>query len=413
MAPAIGVVGPRDLVDTVADYCSEQGGITALSFDYAHESEATSIVAAQAAHVAGWLFTGIGPYTRAERDQVIDRPAVYLPYTREALQLAIIGLLRSGQRADRFSVDTMSHHAVQRCLEQAGIDRSDVRVLPFRPDLRAADYAEFHRRAHADEPAATHAITCLSSVDELVRDELPTIRLRPTAHAIRSTLEHLILNIDESALGHAQIVIGLMDVPGAARHVEPQVAELAGAIGRRPDGSLLIATTRGQLAQASQEFTDLPLLTRLAELGDHVHVGFGLGRTAAEAEHLARRALIRSRRVGPVAAVLSRRNDTDTVLAELKHTAAPPLRTVDELARQSGIAAATLTAIGDLHLADQTVTAAHLAARLGLQARSARRTLAKLEAAGLAERLGDVASGARGRPATRYRILLPPTPTRG
>lgn len=406
MAAVIGVVGPHDVVDAVIPYCFEQDDVTALSLDYADEAEAPAIVAAQADNVSGWLFTGIGPYTRAERAGVIDRPAVYLPYTREALQLALVGLLRSHQDIDRLSIDTMSNNAVQHCFEHAGIDTSHIRVLPFRADLTTSDYAEFHRRAHRDETAASHAITCLSSVHELVGAELPTIRLRPTRHAIRNTLRHLKLSVDEAALGHAQIVLGLVETSPGTSNVIRHLTELSASVGQRPDGTLLIATTRGRLAEASHEFTELPLLRRLAELSDRVQVGFGLGRTAAEAELLARRALTRARRAGPVAAVLSRRNDADVVLAEKAPATAGRPQTLDELAQQTGIASNTLSVIQTLD-GDVPVTAMLLADRLGLQARSARRVLAKLEGAGLAQRAGEAPSGSRGRPATVYRIQLP------
>ncbi|PSL00399.1 hypothetical protein CLV30_11659 [Haloactinopolyspora alba] len=404
MASVIGVVGPHDVVDEVAPYCGEHADISALCLDYTDETETTAIVESQADNVTGWLFTGIGPYTRAERAGVLDRPAVYVPYTREALQLALVGLLRTNQRIDRLSVDTMSHNAVRRCLEHAGLDPTHVRVLPFRPDLSADDYAEFHRRAHRDG-TGTHAITCLSSVHARLDGELPTIRLRPTRHAVRSTLDHLTLSIDEAALGDAQIVVGLVETADGTANVVRHVSELSGCVGQRADGTVLIASTRGRLAEASAEFTDLPLLGRLSAVSDRVHVGFGLGHTAAEAEHLARRALVRSRRAGPVAAVLSRRNDPDVVLAHRTSVAPAQEPTMDERAQQAGIAPATLTAIRALRLDSTTpLTAADLGHRLGRQTRSARRILAKLERAGLAQRAGEDSGGVPGRPATLYRI---------
>ncbi|TDE11463.1 MarR family transcriptional regulator [Jiangella asiatica] len=407
MAAVIGVVGPPDIVDAVAPHCDQYDGVTAMSLDYADEAEAPAIVEAQTENVAGWLFTGIGPYTRADRAGVLDRPAVYLPYTREALQLALIGLLRSGQPIDRLSVDTMSHNAVERCLGRAGVATDHVRVLPYRPELGPNDYAEFHRRARTGESGTTHAITCVPAVHEQLRRELPAIRLHPTRHAIRSTLRHLVLSMEEAALGHAQIVLGLIETSAGTSAVLRHITELSGCPGQRADGTFIVVTTRGRLAGATGDFTGLPLLERLAGVSSRVHIGFGLGRTAAEAEHHARRAVIRSRRVAPVAAVFSRRNDADLILAEITPAADPRPHTIDRLSQQSGISAATLTTIRDLDLRDSPLTAGELARRLGLQTRSARRILAKLEGAGLAERTGEAAGGARGRPATFYRILAP------
>ncbi|MFI2230122.1 helix-turn-helix domain-containing protein [Nocardia testacea] len=51
------------------------------------------------------------------------------------------------------------------------------------------------------------------------------------------------------------------------------------------------------------------------------------------------------------------------------------------------------------------VTAADIAAALGIEPRSARRTLKQLERSGLAQPVGAVGSGA-GRPAVRYAVRL-------
>jgi predicted ArsR family transcriptional regulator len=52
------------------------------------------------------------------------------------------------------------------------------------------------------------------------------------------------------------------------------------------------------------------------------------------------------------------------------------------------------------------VNTRELADRLGVQPRTARRMLNRLELAGLAERTGSLASGASGRPPTLYRIAI-------
>ncbi|WP_117208414.1 hypothetical protein [Allorhizocola rhizosphaerae] len=79
-------------------------------------------------------------------------------------------------------------------------------------------------------------------------------------------------------------------------------------------GTFLLVTTRRPLYTATAGLTALPMLRRLADRHDRVRIGFGLGRSAAEAEALARRALARARRIGEIAAVLSLRSDTDIVL---------------------------------------------------------------------------------------------------
>lgn len=419
MAGVIGVVGPHDLVDKVALTC-QGADLTAYCFDYDDIAQAPGIVEARSGTVDGWLFTGIAPYTLAERAGVIDRPAVYVRYTSEALQQLFIRCLRQGREIDRMSIDTMSHNAVRRTFERAHVSPDRVRVLPYRSDLSPEDYAEFHLRARAGRDGTTFAVTCLTSVYERLPTDGSSWRLEPSRHSIRTALRQLVLDLEERRSADANVAIGLVEIPGGERILRREVAAWGAALGELPrspagaavESRYLVATTRGRLAAATENFTTLPALERLAaqlpEAGTArpIRIGFGLGATAAEAEHLARTALGRARRLGPLAAVLARRHQADVVLATASAPTTPPPTSPEELARASGIAAETLTRLHELGQDDAPLTVDAVAAHLGLRARSARRILHRLTQAGLAERVGQRASAPTGRPSTLYRLTL-------
>lgn len=186
-----------------------------------------------------------------------------------------------------------------------------------------------------------------------------------------------------------------------------EAGALGGTLAAFGDGTHLLVTTRGPLHDATGGFTRLPMLSRLAARGGVARVGFGLGRSAAEAESLARRALSRARRIGSVAAVLSLRADTDIVL-ESAADEPPGEHNLPVLARRVGLSVPTLEKLLEARDAAKgaALTTREIADRLAVQQRTARRMLHRLELAGLAERTGNLTSGSSGRPLTLYRLTL-------
>ncbi|WP_311137414.1 hypothetical protein [Streptomyces sp. I6] len=107
---------------------------------------------------------------------------------------------------------------------------------------------------------------------------------------------------------------GPADSGPAGDELADEVRVLGGSLAALPDGRRLVVTTRGVLEKATDRFTRIPFLDGLAARHGTAHIGFGVGRTAAEAEALARRAVNRARSVGPAAGVVSMTDDVDIVI---------------------------------------------------------------------------------------------------
>jgi len=408
VAIEIGIVGPHDLVDDVAGTCEEQPGVNARRFDYDHESQAPAIVEAHATQVEAWLFTGVVPYTLAREANVLNRPATFVDYTGATLLQAAVRLLRDGHDPTRVSIDTVAGADVTATFTEAGLPVERVRSLPYRSGLTSADVIAFHRRQQRGNARATVAVTCLSSVYEVLRHEMPALRLAPSNHSVRTALRQLLLQASSQAQEDAQIALGLAEVSGGDEGLLKEVAALGGTLAQSARRTHLIITTRGPLHDATAGFTTLPMLRRLADRHDTVRIGFGLGRSAAEAENLARRALSRARRIGPAAAVLSLRGDTDITLESTVATVPPQETNLAVIAHRVGLSVSTLQRLREVRAAADTepLTTREVADQLNVQQRTARRMLHRLELAGLAERTGNLSSGASGRPLTLYRLTL-------
>lgn len=409
MAIEIGVVGPHDLVGDVAAICTQQPGVAVRRYDYDHEAQAPAIIRAQTTAVEAWLFTGVVPYTLAREAEALTRPATFVTYTGATLLRALVRLLRDGYDVTRLSIDTVANGDVVATFGEAGLPVEHVHTLPYRTGLSSREVVAFHRRHRQGRTATAAAVTCFSSAHEALRKEMAVLRLAPSPHSVRVALRQLLLHADNQAQEDAQIALGLVELPSTMEDaLVREAAALGGSVARSASGVFLLVTTRGPLADVTGDFAALPMLRRLADRHRPVRVGFGLGRSAAEAESLARRALARARRLGEVAAVLSLRGDTDLVL----ESATPPPRTGETnlaiLSQRVGLSVPTLERLREVRQYAGTgpLTTREVAARLGVQQRTARRMLHRLELAGLAERTGNLTSGNSGRPLTLYRLTL-------
>ncbi|GAA5083125.1 hypothetical protein HNP84_010125 [Thermocatellispora tengchongensis] len=396
----IGVVGPHDLVDDVAATCEERPGVRALRLDYEREAEAPAIVEAHAGAVEGWLFTGAVPHTPAREAGLLSLPAAYVDYAGATLLGALVRLQHAGHDVTRVTVDTLPAAAVTATFAEAGLPVGGVRTLPYRSGMTPGTALAFHRRG-----ARHPAITCLPSVREALHGEMPVLRLVPSSHSVREALRRVVTEAGCRAREDAQVAIGLVETE-VEEGLLRESAALGGTLVAYRGGLHMVVTTRGPLREATGGFASLPMLTRLATRNAYARAGFGLGRTAAEAESLARRALARARRIGGVVAVLSLHAGTDIVLDS---TAAPaPARSLNLIARRVGLSVSTLEKLIEAREAvgGEPVTTREIAGRLAVQQRTARRMLHRLELAGLAERTGNLTSGTSGRPLTMYRLTL-------
>ncbi|MEU4197055.1 hypothetical protein AB0E69_34500 [Kribbella sp. NPDC026611] len=407
MTLTVGVIGPEDLVERVTAVGPPSGAVL-QPLPYRHETEAVSLVSA--AEVDAFLFTGVVPYTIATEAGVIDRPAMYVSYDGATLLRALVELLRLGHNVTQFSIDTLRRSEVLETLIEAKLPTEQIHVLPYRPGLTSDDIVAFHRAAREKHDTKV-AISCLGSAFHLLENEMPSVRLAPSRYSIRSTLQALVLTTTGQHVGDAQVVLGVIDVPSPDDALAADLITLGGSLATLSDGRYLVVTTRGLLEQATDQFTRLPLLDVLSARHPTAYVGFGVGRTAAEAEALARRATSRAASIGTVAGVISMSDDVEIVIEPTpgpNPTHATPGRdSLPLLARRVGLNTQTLARMRELTATlPDGLTTQDVADHLAVQLRTARRVLKRLERAGLAAPTGTQQHGRTGRPPTVYLIRL-------
>jgi hypothetical protein len=413
----IGVVGPRDLVPSVAATVEEEAELTALRLPYRSEDETLAVVTDHRDDVDGWLFTGVVPHHLARQAGVLTQPAEHVSYSGLTLLAALFRLSRADREVTRFSIDTLPEAEVVETLREAGLPDSGVRVCPFREGQRSEDVIAFHRTAQRRDGART-AITCLRSTYDALDGELEVVRLVPSQRDTRDAVQSLVLRASDRRHSDAQVAIGILELDGSDQRdgyesvaAESFAAEQARALGgtasRLPDGRYLVVSTRGLLERATASFTTAPPLQPPPGQG-HAHLGLGLGRSAAEATALAERAVVRARAAGQVATVLSRLHGDDLFLGASTGAAQAGTEDLGLLSIRIGLSRGTLQSMRALvrDREDASVTASDIAVGFGIQERSARRLLKRLERAGIAVPSGRQLEGRSGRPRVVYRVDL-------
>ncbi|MFF3553261.1 hypothetical protein ACFYXL_07565 [Streptomyces tsukubensis] len=406
MAATVGVIGPEDLVHKVLVVGTECGVRRLRPYVCPRDDDTGRTAALARAETDALLFTGIVPYSVATAAGPLDRPAMYVPYSGATLLRTLVELLRLGHDVSRISIDTLGRAEVAETLTEAMLPTEHVQVLPYRPGLTSHDLADFHRDAR-DRRGARVAVTCAESAYRLLEHELHAVRLSPSRHSIRAALQALLLATAGAHSGDAQVALGIVEVepgPDLAR----ELRMLGGSLAELPDGRPLVVTTKGVLEEVTAGFTRLPFLDGLAARCGTVRIGFGLGRTAAEAEALAARAVARARAVGTAAAVVCPRDGVDIVIGRGPAGEREDGGGADALARRTGLRQRTLDSLRALAAEgpDDCLTAHLVAERLDVQQRTARRILKRLERAGVAVPTVRREEGRTGRPPTVYRVRL-------
>ncbi len=404
MVTTIGVVGPSDLVTSSSRIVGALRGVEAVPLRYRRETDTPKVMADAPPSVDAWLFTGIIPYEIAAAADLLDRPAAHVEYTGATLMRALVQLLREGRDVTSMSIDVLDEAQVRETFDEVGLPIRGIRVMPYRQGLSSDDMIAFHRNA-----GASVAITCVRSAYEKLRTEQTTLRLAPSVHSVRAAVNSLLLVHNALRSDDAQIALGLVEIaPAGEAALRREAGSLGGSIIRYDDKRYLIVATRGPLEQATASFTEFGMMTRLKEQFCPVRIGFGIGGSGTETEALARRALGRAKTAGRTAAVVSLRNDIDLVLVGGATPRAQQRSKLQLLAQRAGLSKATLERLQELvrSTPENGLTTRSVADYLGIQPRTARRVLNRLERAGLADATGTQLGTGSGRPLVVYRVHL-------
>ncbi|MFI6819851.1 hypothetical protein ACIBJE_02720 [Micromonospora sp. NPDC050187] len=428
----IGIIGPEDsirLVQEVAEGEQRSADLTVRA--YTRPEQAPELARELDGLCQVMLFTGRIPYTFAAATGGLRAEIDFVPHAGIDLYRTLSRmLLATGGRLPRVSVDTIEADVVRETyhdIEQA----PPTEILPIADSsgllFSGLDEITAYHRERYESGAVEACLTCLGAVHRDLRDAgVPVWRVEHTRASVRDALRRAWLAAEVRQSRGTQIAVMMIELAEpASRQGDPYQAERArlrlreallehaermrGRLGTIDDRTMLITTTRGTVDSAIARYRagHASLLTLRGVDVEHT-VGFGAGTTIAAAEDNARKALALGRSSGdthvvfPDGEIYSSRESP--VKQRLRETA-PGILRVSEQLRLGPLSTRRL--LEALHQMDPNqVTARGLADAYGVEARSARRLLKALRAAGFAEEVGLHVSTGAGRPQTVYRVAM-------
>ncbi|MEV7232310.1 hypothetical protein AB0M79_35715 [Polymorphospora sp. NPDC051019] len=428
----IGIIGPEDsirLVLAVAEAEGRAGEVTARA--YTDPEQAPELARELDDLCQVLLFTGRIPYAFAAAKGNLRAEIDFVPHGGIDLYRTLSRMLIAGAgRLPRVSVDTIEAATVRETFHDIDVEPpTEIRPIADANGLLFSGLDEitaYHRERY-ESGAVQACLTCLGAVHrELAAAGVPVWRVEHTRAAVRDALRRAWLAAEVRQSRATQIAVMMIEVsapPGRQRdpyQVERQRLRLREALlehaqrmrGRLTtvdDSTFVITTTRGTIegAIARQRAGHASLLA-LRNVDLPHTVGFGAGTTIAAAEDNARKALALGRQDGHVQVVFPDgevySSGDAAVPRRLRETAPGVLRVSEQL----GLGPLSTRRLLDaLHQMDPAqVTARGLADAYGVEARSARRLLNALRAAGFAEEAGVHVSTGAGRPQTVYKVQL-------
>lgn len=383
------------------------------------------------------LFSGPLPYDLSMARGGLPVPSLYIPPGGSALSTALVRAALDGTiDLCRVSIDTVSRAEVDELYEELEVSSSEVQIMEYREGATVDDYLTFHRELFANE-CTSGVITTLPDVArELGAQYVPTVTMRPDAHAMRAALTTARLVGEGASLDNermAAVVVRIPDDVAPRRRgvtnlrfsqlrlnlmqaVLREAREMDGLVLPRDDTSVLMCVALGPLRDATDDLSAVSFIERIREdLGFTPDVGVGIGRTVLDAEEHADDASARSAAARtssgrtdlsgsePIAFLVGPDGSAVQIPVERGNSPYPP--PPSHASTQTAMLDRILGALTQAGEDTQVVEAEQVSRALGVNLRTARRYLQDLVRADLAWKLPPTRPHGVGRPRTPYRLL--------
>ncbi|MGP3562275.1 ArsR family transcriptional regulator [Geobacillus sp. BK01] len=428
----LGLLGADDSLPIIQAVVEEYKELVCFPVVYWDERDILDLMRPLAAQVDMWLFSGQVPYSIAKQSGEAGVPLFYVPHTGASLYRTLLQAHYTKQiPVCELSFDTYEHGEVERLLEEAGIHEPVLYIKHYEGGISAQELARYHYDLWKQGKTKA-AVTCLRTAHlEMEKMGMPVYRVLPARSSVEAVVQTIIRTGEMLRVQDAQIAVQMIEVDSMTAtspetfssdeiyKMELKTTEKLLQYTKKVQGSLksvgpgryVIFTTRGALKEMTAGYKTIPTSREMTHLYEEVVAcGIGIGRTAYEAEIQAGRAFLHAKHYGRGAWMVA--FDDGTIAGPLGKEEQihysignEELRQLAEHTNLSTVTLGKLQAI--LRRRGTNEMEAHeLASDLQILPRSARRILKELEAAGLAEAIGETSPYPRGRPRKVYRIFL-------
>lgn len=371
------------------------------------------------------IFLGPMPYDKCHDLLDESLEVGLLRYGPMDLVVAYSKAFKRGWKATPVSIDTFDPAVVRQVADALEIPPDGINHLPHRPGQRADEILDFHLRTLAEHREA-YVITARTEVANRLPDKNRLIRASALPMTVETALHRLVLQVRSKQHSQLRFAAGVFTaLPPDGSHPERSRVALLNLLLNTPDFAdawienrgtrgVLVLAHKALLEKVTDDWAALGVLGAAeTALGFRIGAGFGLGSSARTCVQLAEQAAARAEAAGGGCAFLL--SDDGTALGPIGHEATDRLAfsyrddgTLGRLATISGLSPQTISRLAafERNTAGRPVSAAELAAALGITDPSGRRLIRTLTAHRLAEPAGSTQSTARGRPTRLYRLHI-------
>lgn len=428
----VGVVGPKDTVDTICLVGQEfSQKIKLLPYVYRHFEETAKIILAYEQEVDVWFLSGQVPYSAVKKLN-LKQKAFFPKISVNLLNKVLLEIVyRDGFSLDRISFDTFSEETFHEALEDLGFTCEKAHLYPYEEDMTSAQLIERHLSLFRQGKVEACATGMLSVYEELKRQGIPVYRMSFNRMTFRDIFHFICQEGETLHFKRSQIAVQLIEISDDEKTIEkyPNSYEIlrldlklqemildytetiSGSFVSLGNGKFIIFSTRGSF-EDNTDFHPTKLMDKIMLLtNSDANMGIGFGITALSAEKNAQLALNHAKKSGCGAVI---RIDHDgSIEGPLNQPTSITFgyrvenKEISESLKRAGVSITTFNRIISVQnsLGQDFISASDLAEWLSMTKRHARRILSDLAEENLVELIGEESPTNRGRPRRIYRVL--------
>ncbi|MGL5057296.1 MAG: hypothetical protein ACRC6A_08045 [Fusobacteriaceae bacterium] len=260
----------------------------------------------------GFIFTGIGVYTRINEQYPILKPYIYIPYLSGSITKALWEMKIKYPQNKIISIDTIKKEHLDDVLEELNIQDLEYHFIEY-------NFKKTEESILSSHLALNHKYNNIVSIvgfswvyHELIKQKKQCIRLYATNSDILDKIKELEHQLKVITEKEAKISVQILEIIGKDKNersynsleinskvenlIIPYLREIKGAIYNSGYNQFIIFSTLGAINSDGNIYLLKKVLDELNKNKIKISVGNGIGQTVLESEINARKALELSKR---------------------------------------------------------------------------------------------------------------------
>ncbi|WP_394236945.1 ArsR family transcriptional regulator [Niallia oryzisoli] len=430
MSIRLGLIGVEDNLEWIQSVVKEYSDFECIPFLHFYEKDVIDILEAHSHDMDMWLFSGIFPYSVAEKWGGVSKPMFYVPYTGTSLYKSLYRILYHHHLdINQLSFDALKKSELKQIFAELDIDFPSSNL--YEEPKSIEEVVKYHERLWKKGETQA-AVTCTWQVQkELEKMGVPVYRVTHTKSAIKAVLDKALKTQEMLRFKDRQIAVQILEMDlfssmtissfssdeiydmeiKNTQKLLKYAKRIQGSLKTVSPGCYVIFTTHGELSDITDNFSVIPNIAEIQDITKgNITCGIGIGQSAYDAEMMARNALLQARKFGKENWMVA--FDDKTFKGPLGKSESLTYSYNDKdmqtISEKTSLSIATISKIDSIltKMNRYEITCQELATQLQILPRSARRIVSQLEKSGYAEEIGEETPNPRGRPRKVYRVLL-------